>query len=139
MKARSMLLQVAVAYLMPLLLIFSIFLLIRGHNEVGGGFVGGLVAAAAFILHAIAESPKATRAHLPLSPDKLIAVGLSIALLSGVLALFQGNPFMTGIWLKQPLPVIGKVGTPFIFDVGVYLVVIGVCLHILLNLAEDER
>jgi multicomponent Na+:H+ antiporter subunit B len=139
MKARSMLLQVAVAYLMPLLLIFSIFLLIRGHNEVGGGFVGGLVAAAAFILHAIAESPASTRAHLPLSPDKLIAVGLSIALMSGVLALFQGNPFMTGIWLNQPLPVIGKVGTPFIFDVGVYLVVIGVCLHILLNLAEDER
>ncbi len=139
MKARSMLLQVAVSYLMPLLLIFSVFLLIRGHNEVGGGFVGGLVAAAAFILHAIAESPHATRALLPLSPDKLIVAGLSIALLSGVPALLQGNPFMTGIWLKQPLPVIGKLGTPFIFDIGVYLAVIGVCLHILLNLAEDEQ
>ncbi|WP_322506884.1 Na+/H+ antiporter subunit B [Anaerolinea sp.] len=139
MKARSMLLQVAVSYLMPLLLIFSIFLLIRGHNEVGGGFVGGLVAAASFILYAIAESPNAARALLPLSPDKLIALGLSIAALSGLPAVFMGMPFMTGLWIKQPLPVIGKLGTPFIFDIGVYLVVIGVCLHILLNLAEEER
>lgn len=107
MKARSMLLQVAVSYLMPLLLIFSIFLLIRGHNEVGGGFVGGLVAAASFILYAIAESPNAARALLPLSPDKLIALGLSIAVLSGLPAVFMGMPFMTGLWIKQPLPVIG--------------------------------
>lgn len=137
MNGRSLFLNAAVRYLMPLLLIFSVFLLLRGHNEVGGGFVGGLVAAAAFMLYAIAHSPAEVHGLLPASPRTLITLGLLMALLSGLLPVFGGQPFQTSLWLPEPLPVLGKVGTPFLFDTGVYLLVIGVILHILLTLAED--
>lgn len=137
MNGRSLLLNVAVRYLMPLLLIFSVFLLLRGHNEVGGGFVGGLVAAATFMLYAIAHSPAEVHDLLPVSPRTLFTLGLFMALLSGLLPVFGNQPFQTGLWLPEPLPVLGKVGTPFLFDTGVYLLVIGVILHILLTLAED--
>lgn len=136
---RSVLLATAVRYLMPLMIIFSIFLLLRGHNEVGGGFVGGLVAASALMLYGIAISPAAARALMPIEPRLLIGLGLLIALGSGLMSVLAGRPFMTGLWLKMPLPVIGKVGTPLLFDTGVYLVVIGVVMWILLTLAEEEK
>ena len=133
----SIILSTAVRYLMPLLLIFSVFLLIRGHNEIGGGFVGGLVAAAAIILYAIAHNVAAARRILRLNPRTVIALGLLIALLSGLFGWLARQPFMTGLWLQQPVAVIGKVGTPLLFDLGVYLVVIGVVLMIMFTLAEE--
>ncbi|WP_322791567.1 Na+/H+ antiporter subunit B [Bellilinea sp.] len=133
----SIILYLAARYLMPLLMVFSVFLLIRGHNEIGGGFVGGLVAAAAFILYAIANNVQAARRILRVQPRTLVAAGLLVALLSGLIGWLSGKPFMTGLWLKDPLPVIGKIGTPLMFDVGVYLVVIGVTLLIIFTLAED--
>lgn len=133
----SIILSTAARYLMPLLLIFSVFLLIRGHNEIGGGFVGGLVAAAAIILYAIAHNVAAARRVLRLDPRTITAVGLLIALLSGLFGWLARQPFMTGLWLQQPVAVIGKVGTPLLFDLGVYLVVIGVVLMILFTLAEE--
>lgn len=137
MMVRSPVLFLAARYLLPLLLIFSVFLLLRGHNEVGGGFVGGLVAASAFMLYAIARSPSAARRLLPVSPPALIAIGLAIAFGSGIVGPLSGLPVMTGVWLAEPLPVLGKVGTPVLFDVGVYFLVVGICLHILLTLAEE--
>jgi multicomponent Na+:H+ antiporter subunit B len=134
---RSLLLSVAARYLMPLMLVFSVFLLIRGHNEIGGGFAGGLVAASALMLYGIALSPAALRKLLPIQPRLMISIGLSLALLSGLIPMLAGMPFMTGIWLKTPLPVIGKLGTPLLFDSGVYLVVIGVVVWILLTAAEE--
>ncbi len=133
----SIILYLAARYLMPLLLVFSVFLLIRGHNEIGGGFVGGLVAAAAFILYAIANNVSEARRILRIQPRSLIASGLLAALVSGLIGWLTGKPFMTGTWLKDPLPVIGKIGTPILFDVGVYLVVIGVTLLIIFTLAEE--
>lgn len=134
---RSILLSAAARYLMPLMLVFSVFLLIRGHNEVGGGFVGGLVATNALMLYAIALSPAALRKLLPVEPHVLVSAGLLSALISGLIPLLTGQPFMTGLWLKNPIPVIGKIGTPLLFDTGVYLVVIGVVTWILLTLAEE--
>lgn len=134
---RSLLLMGAVRYLMPLMLIFSVFLLIRGHNEVGGGFVGGLVAASALMLYGIALSPSALRKLLPVEPRVFVGAGLLTALISGVIGMFAGKPFMTGIWMESEMPVIGKVGTPLLFDVGVYFLVIGMALWILLSVAED--
>jgi len=133
----SIILHLAARYLMPLLLVFSVFLLIRGHNEIGGGFVGGLVAAAAFILYAIANNVQEARRILRVHPRALIASGLLVALSSGLIGWLTGKPFMTGLWLKDPLPVIGKIGTPLMFDVGVYLVVVGVTLLIIFTLAEE--
>ncbi len=134
---RSILLPLATRYLMPLLLVFSIFLLIRGHNEVGGGFVGGLVASSALMLYGIAVSPEALRKLLPVSPERMVASGLFVALISGLFAVFAGKPFMTGLWFETEIPVIGKVGTPLLFDVGVYLLVVGIVVWILLTFAEE--
>lgn len=134
---RSILFPIATRYLMPLMLIFSIFLLIRGHNEVGGGFVGGLVAVSAFMLYGIAFSPEALRNLLPIEPRSLVGIGLLTAGLSGIIPMLLGLPFLTGLWLEAPLPVIGKVGTPLLFDVGVYFVVIGIALWMLLTIAEE--
>jgi multicomponent Na+:H+ antiporter subunit B len=61
-----------------------------------------------------------------------------VAVVSGLLAFIQGLPFMTGLWYKEPLPVIGKVGTPLLFDVGVYLVVLGIVATIVFTLFEME-
>ena len=133
----SLILATATRLLLPLMLIFSIFLLIRGHNEIGGGFVGGLVAAAAFILYAIANNVQEGRRILRVQPRVLIAAGLLMSLSSGLAGWLSGKPFMTGLWLKDPLPVIGKIGTPLMFDVGVYLVVIGITLLIIFTLAEE--
>jgi len=134
---RSIVLSFAARYLMPLMLVFSVFLLIRGHNEIGGGFAGGLVATSALMLYGIALSPAALRKLLPVEPRLLISIGLLSAFSSGVIPMLAGKPFMTGLWLKSPIPVIGKVGTPLLFDTGVYLVVIGVVVWILLTLAEE--
>lgn len=133
----SLILSVAARSLLPLLLLFSVFLLIRGHNEPGGGFVGGLVAAAAFALYAIAEGVAKVRQTLRVDPRLLIGAGLFIALSSGLFSLLQGQPFMTGLWYKRAVPVLGKLGTPVLFDTGVYLVVVGIILTIILALAEE--
>ncbi len=133
----SLILRTATRYLLPLLLLFSVFLLIRGHNEPGGGFVGGLVAAAAFALYAIAYGVATARQALPLAPGRLIGLGLLLAVGSGMFALAAGQPFLTGLWHPQPVPVLGKVGTPLLFDLGVYLAVVGVVLLIIFSLMED--
>jgi|DewCreStandDraft_5_1066085.scaffolds.fasta_scaffold00372_35 multicomponent Na+:H+ antiporter subunit B len=130
----SVILGVAVRALLPLLLLFSIFLLLRGHHAPGGGFVGGLVAAAVVALYALAYGATAAHRLLRLSPRGLIAAGLLTALGSGLVGPLTGAPFLTGRWIK-----VGhlELGTPLLFDVGVYLVVIGVTLWIILTLAEE--
>lgn len=135
---KSTILQTATTYIMPLLLLFSFFLLLRGHNEPGGGFTGGLVAATAYSLYAIAFGVEEARKLLRAEPIKLIALGLLIALLSGVWAMVNGEIFMTGYWTKLEFPIIGKIGTPFIFDIGVYFVVLGIALKIIFTLSEEE-
>jgi multicomponent Na+:H+ antiporter subunit B len=133
----SIILSAAARLLLPLLLLFSVFVLFRGHNDPGGGFVGGLVASAAFALYAIAHGVEKAREVLTVAPHTLIGIGLLFALGSGLVALFQGAPFMTGIWSELELPVLGKLGTPLGFDVGVYCTVIGVVLLIVFSLAEE--
>lgn len=134
----SPILRSGARFLVPLMLLFSLFLLVRGHNEPGGGFVGGLVAATAFALVLLGEGKVAAERLLRWDPRAFVAGGLLIALLSGVPPLLQGAPFMTGRWLKVSLPVVGKIGSPVVFDAGVYLVVLGIVLAILFSLAEEE-
>lgn len=127
-------LKTATNYLIPLLLMFSIFILLRGHYLSGGGFVGGLIAAIAFVLHAFAHTTKETLKLFAFAPQTLIPVGLSLAILSGLLPVFLGESFLTGLWLEDPIPVIGSIGTALFFDMGVYLIVVGVTLTILLTI-----
>lgn len=133
----SLILLTAIRYLIPVLLVFSLFLLTRGHNEPGGGFVGGLVAGAAFALYAITYTSHQARRLLRVPPRTLISVGLLIAFGSGVISLFLQMPFMTGIWLSIELPILGTLGTPSIFDIGVFIAVLGVVLQIIFELMEE--
>jgi multicomponent Na+:H+ antiporter subunit A len=125
--------RTATRLLMPLLLLFSVFLLLRGHNEPGGGFVGGLVAAAAFSLYAVAYGVDNARHALVVRPMTLIGAGLLIALTSGVPAVLRGRPFMTAQWALDPV----AIGTPAMFDIGVFLVVAGAALTMIFNLAAE--
>jgi multicomponent Na+:H+ antiporter subunit A len=126
--------QTAARLLMPLILVFSTFLLLRGHNEPGGGFVAGLVAAAAFALYGIAYGVQQARQALLVSPLTLLGSGLLIALISGVPSVVRGQPFLTALWAPGSLPL----GTPALFDAGVFLVVTGVALMMIFNLAEES-
>jgi multicomponent Na+:H+ antiporter subunit B len=136
----SLILRTACRFVFPLLVLFSVFLLVRGHNEPGGGFAGGLVASAAFALVVIAYGPAAARKSLRVRPSTLIGSGLLAAAGSGVLALFRGEPFLTGQWRTLALPGSGPValGSPLLFDAGVYLAVIGVVLNIVFSFAEED-
>ena len=134
MNKQSVILTTSTRYLLPLLLLFSLFLLLRGHNEPGGGFVGGLVAAAAIALYALAVGVEEAQRLLRLDLRTLMGVGLVCAIGSGLLGMVTGAPLLTGLWYSQPVPVVGKLGTPLLFDVGVYLVVLGVTLKILFTL-----
>lgn len=134
----TVILATGTRYILPLMLLFSVFLLLRGHNDPGGGFVGGLVAASAFALYALAYNVEQARASLRVEPRRLIGFGLLLIIISGVLGLLNNQPFLTGLWLETPVPVLGKLGTPVLFDVGVYFGVIGVTLTIIFSLAESE-
>lgn len=136
---KSLILKTATTYLMPLLLIFSFFLLLRGHNEPGGGFTGGLVAAAAYALYSIANGVEKAKQLLGIRPLYLITLGVLIALISGLIPLFAGEIFMTGLWAETKFPIIGKMGTPLIFDIGVYFLVIGIVLKIIFSLSEEQN
>jgi multisubunit Na+/H+ antiporter MnhB subunit len=131
-------LRTATRFLFPLLLLFSVFLLWRGHHEPGGGFVGGLVAATAFVLLALAETPAAAREVLRLPATLLVPIGLGISAATGMLALVLGRPFLTGLWSKSGGGAL-ELGTPLLFDLGVYVTVMGVVLSILLSLMEETR
>ena len=134
MNERSVILTASTRFLLPLLLLFSLFLLWRGHNEPGGGFVGGLVAAAAIALYALAAGVNQAQRLLRLDLRTLMGLGLLCAIGAGLWGMAAGVPLLTGLWLSWPVPVIGKVGTPLLFDVGVYLIVVGVTLKILFTL-----
>lgn len=133
---QSLILAAASRVLLPLLLLFSLFLLFRGHYQPGGGFVGGLVAAAAFTLYAIASGLQQARRALRIAPRSLMSIGLLLALLSGLPGALRGQPYFSGSWCRIDLPIASSLGTPALFDVGVYLVVIGVGLTIVFTLAE---
>ncbi|SEQ45456.1 multicomponent Na+:H+ antiporter subunit B [Ectothiorhodospira magna] len=137
---QSLILRTTAHFLLPLLLVFSVFLLLRGHDEPGGGFIAGLVAASAVALYMFALDIHSAKRVLRFEPRDLLGWGLLFGVISGVPAVFMGQPFFTSQWLELTLPVLGelKVGTPLLFDIGVYLVVIGGVLLILLSLAEAE-
>lgn len=141
MVVRSLILKTAARYLVPLILVVAVFIFLRGHNEPGGGFVGGLLAASAFILYVFSYGVVETQKLLVVRPIIIIVYGLSLALGSTLIApLFFGDPLMTGKWFETfEVPGVGKIGTPLFFDLGVMLVVIGVTLMIVFALAgEDE-
>jgi multicomponent Na+:H+ antiporter subunit B len=125
MNRRLVILESAAGPLYGLILAASLWVLLRGHNEPGGGFIGGLVAVSATILWAVAHGSEAAAKRLPSgSPVTLAAIGVGLAALSGLPTMFVGDAFLTHWW--GTLPVVGiKVSTVLVFDLGVYLCVWG--------------
>jgi multicomponent Na+:H+ antiporter subunit B len=132
------LLPAAVRLIAPFLVAFSVYLLLRGHNLPGGGFIGGLVLASAIVLRVMVDPWRKSG----LEPVPLVGCGLLVALASAVMPLMAGRTFFTGLWGGEIwLPTIGKLklGTPLMFDTGVFLVVTGVAAKILLVLVSQTR
>ena len=136
----SLILKTATRLLVGLILTFSVYLLMRGHNAPGGGFAGALVAGTGFALFAIAEGPAVVRRAIRIAPQLITMIGLGLALGSGLAASVVGRPFLTGIWwIWQNKPSAGPaLGSPLVFDVGVFFTVLGTILTLILALEENE-
>ena len=136
----SLILKTATRLLVGLILTFSVYLLMRGHNAPGGGFAGALVAGTGFALFAIAEGPAVVRRAIRIAPQLITVIGLGLALGSGLTASVVGRPFLTGIWWiwqnKQSSGL--ALGSPLVFDVGVFFTVLGTILTLILALEENE-
>lgn len=136
----SLILRTATKFLFPLMLLFSIFLLLRGHNEPGGGFSGGLVAAGAFALYAIAFDVRDARRALRVDPRVWVGAGLLLAAGSGIIGWLIEGSFLEGAWwttLEFEPDIKVSLGTPLLFDVGVFLAVLGSSLMMFLTLLEE--
>ncbi|TVR46192.1 MAG: Na+/H+ antiporter subunit B [Planctomycetota bacterium] len=139
-SSSSVILAAIARLLMPLLIMASLFLLLRGHNEPGGGFIGGLLGGVAFVLTAVAFGPLAARRALMISPYSLIPWGMGFAILGALIPLAFGQPFFSPVWSDE-IPFAGevfKVGTPLVFDIGVYLLVVGIAVIFVLTLMEVD-
>jgi multicomponent Na+:H+ antiporter subunit B len=134
---RSKILQITVDWLQPLLLLFSLFLLLRGHNAPGGGFSGGLVAGSAFILAALARGTGHVLQQMPCSVDTLVRLGIFCALAAGLLPLLFGQGVFSALWIEPKIPIIGTAGSFLLFDAGVYLLVMGFVIGVLVQMARD--
>ena len=129
----SPILDVTLRWLVVQLLIVSFFLLLRGHDESGGGFSGGLLAASAVIIITIANGVDAGRKLLYFQPLSYIGAGLMLTILVGVMQMNEA--FLTAAWINIPLGFTElKLGTPLLFDLGVYIVVLGVVSSFVLEI-----
>lgn len=138
-KSGTLILNTAARFLMPLQLLFSVFLLLRGHDEPGGGFIAGLVAAGAFTLYLFAFGVSATKEVLRMvDPRDLIGIGLLLGMISVFPAWFLDQPFLTAQWWTIPV-IEFKASTPLIFDIGVYFAVLGSVTGMVMTLMEVDK
>lgn len=124
----SVILKAAARHLYPVLIVLSVVVLYRGHNLPGGGFIGGLIAASAVMLRALAVGWAEINKKKLLNPVMLIQAGLATACASAFIGPLMGKIFMKAVWIPTfYLPLLGKVklGTPTLFDIGVYMTVLG--------------
>jgi multicomponent Na+:H+ antiporter subunit B len=131
--------RTAAPLLVATMLVFSVYVCLRGHNEPGGGFIGGLIAASSIAILGMASGAKQARESLKFDPLSIAGFGVFIAALSGVASIFIEAPFLTSIWLYLPLgDTTVPLSTPLIFDIGVYLVVFGTLSAVALALEGGE-
>lgn len=126
----SVLLQIAAKYVRWILIFVAIVALYRGHNHPGGGFIGGLLVALSVVFYSLAFDADKAKGKLKLQPEGYMSIGLFLILISVLPGLFLKDFLMAGVWTSIPIPLLGelKIGTPFLFDIGVFLAVIGVTL-----------
>jgi multicomponent Na+:H+ antiporter subunit A len=123
-----------------LLAALSVIVLLRGHNEIGGGFVGGLMAALAFAIVALTHGVNRAREKLRCHPLTLVGGGLLLAVASGLPGLVVYGDYLRHIWIEVTvLGVHVKQGTTLLFDLGVYLAVLGTVLAFLFGLTREAK
>jgi len=121
------------------MLVFAVYICLRGHNEPGGGFIGGLIAASAVAVLGMSWGRDAARRALRFDPIAVAAFGLLLSASSGMLSLFLEDSFMTSQWLYLDLSgAVVPLSTPLFFDIGVFLVVLGSISAIALGLETDD-
>ncbi len=137
----SPLLATGARTMIPTLFVFSLYLLVVGHDMPGGGFAGGLVGAAALLLIYLSYGGRGIRRLLRLEPEVVIGIGLGTAVLIGALGLVADGAFLAERSLRADVPVLGtvKLSSVLIFDTGVYLVVVGLVGSALLRLGAEGR
>ncbi len=137
---RTLIFRTVAPYFSSLMILYSIFVLLRGHNEPGGGFIGGLIAASALAIYGVACGVSPVRRAIRFHPMAIAGFGLLLASIAGLMSLPVDVPFMTGLWVYPKLfGVELKLSTTLIFDIGVYLVVVGSIASTALALEERER
>ncbi|MFA9480184.1 MnhB domain-containing protein [Phycisphaerales bacterium AB-hyl4] len=135
----SLILRTAVALIMPLALLFSLFMAIKGHNEPGGGFIGGLIAAVSLAIYRMSNGPDTFRQLIPLHPRIIVFTGMAIALLTALAPLALGLPLLHTWHGYVGLPGGGTAhaSSALIFDAGVFLVVVGASIGMIIRLSEE--
>ena len=135
----TLILRTVAPVVTSLMVLFSIFVLLRGHNEPGGGFIGGLIAVSALAIYGIAYGVTAVRRAIMFHPLSIAGAGLLLSMFSGLVSIAAGVPFMTGLWVYPNLfGVEIPLSTVMSFDIGVYLVVVGAITSSALALEERE-
>lgn len=139
---KSEILKLGAGVLKYLFLIVSVWVLLRGHNFPGGGFIGGLIAGSALIFKPLAFEIESMRVESRQSGVVFLTLGLSLVLISAVTGLLTEGSVLKGMWSKIPLffteePF--KLGTPLIFDIGVYFTVIGFLFLVVISMMEEWR
>lgn len=135
----SLILRTAALIILPLQLIFSVFLLLRGHDEPGGGFIGGLVASGAFSLYLFAFGIKALNRLFWISSKDILAIGLILGLIATLPALVLDQSFFTALWFEFYLAgTLVKLSNVLVFDIGVYLAVIGTLMTMFTAIADAK-
>jgi multicomponent K+:H+ antiporter subunit A len=124
--------------LLPLALVVSVFIFLRGHNMPGGGFIAGLVTAVALILLYMARGVEWAQQRLDFPYQPVAIAGVAVATLTGLGSWLFGHPFLTSAFGHFHLPLVGdfELATAMLFDLGVYLAVVGATLMILANLGK---
>lgn len=135
-RHRSFVLEVATRLLFPTIMVFSLFFLFAGHNNPGGGFAGGLTAGLALVLRYFAGGRYELGEALPVDAGRLLGVGLTLAVTMALAPLLLGYPPLTSAIVAVDLPVFGtvKLVSALVFDIGVYLIVVGLVLDVLRSL-----
>jgi len=139
-KTNDVIFQTATKVVVFIIIIYSLHLFFSGHYTPGGGFIGGLMTSSAFVLLLLAFDIKTVVNTLQLDYIKLTAVGLLIAVLTGIGSFAFNVPFLTHTFSYVELPFLGEtaLATAVLFDLGVYLVVIGVTMTIIQTIGETE-
>ncbi|MFD2114709.1 Na(+)/H(+) antiporter subunit B [Paenibacillus yanchengensis] len=139
MKFKDTILQTAAKVLVFIIITFSIYILFAGHNNPGGGFIGGLITSSALLLLYLAFDAQTVFEILPMNFRVVAAIGLLLAFLTGVGALLFDVPFLTQYYEYHHVPLLGKtaISSALIFDLGVYFTVVGTTMTIIQSISED--